>query len=120
MGGLHIISDLFECKNKALLQDKRLIEKTLVETVKNTRLTVIGTCTSVYTHNSKQDHVSCVVVLAESHVAAHVYKNKKYVNLDVFVCNVLNDNTEKARVIDKRLKELFMPNRIKTQEIVRS
>jgi len=120
MSGLHIVSDLFECKNQALLRDKKLIEKTLVETVKNIRLTVIGTCTSVYTHNSTQDHISCIVVLAESHVAAHVYKNKKYVNLDVFVCNVLNDNTEKARVIDRHLKELFMPNRIRTQEIVRS
>ncbi len=118
MGGLHIVSDLFGCKKLDVLTDKEKIEKNLVELVKKSGLTVVGT----YFHQFGEGNgVTGVVVLAESHISVHTWPEKDgFVNMDVFVCNVLNDNTEKAKAIDAGIKKLFAPRKTVTQNIMRS
>ena len=116
MGGLHIISEFFGCKNNGMLKNKDELEKKLVDIVTNSGLTVVGT----YFHQFGEGGVTGVVVLAESHVSIHTWPEREnFVNSDVFVCNVTQDNTDKAKTVYEKMKELFSPENEETQEVVR-
>ncbi|NYZ76865.1 adenosylmethionine decarboxylase [Candidatus Micrarchaeota archaeon] len=118
MGGLHIISDLFGCKNKVFMCDKDAMETRIVELVNRTGLTIVGT----YFHQfGGGNGVTGVVVLAESHISVHTWPEKDgFVNMDVFVCNVVNDNTKKAKAINEGIKKMFAPKKSETQNVIRS
>ncbi len=117
MGGLHIISEFFGCKNNGLLKNKKELEKRLSEIVRNNGLTVVGT----YFHQFGEGNgVTGVVVLAESHVSVHTWPEKEnFVNADVFVCNVTQDNTERAKAVYEKIKELLEPEKEETREVLR-
>lgn len=117
MGGLHIISEFFGCKNSKLLKDKETLEGKLSEIVRDNNLTVVGT----YFHQFGEGNgVTGVVVLAESHVSVHTWPERdNFVNADIFVCNVTQDNTEKAKNVYEKIKDLFQPEKEETQNVVR-
>ena len=117
MGGLHIISEFFGCKNSEMLKNKEEMEKKLSEIVSGNGLTVVGT----YFHQfGDEGGVTGVVVLAESHVSIHTWPEREnFINVDVFVFNVTQDNTEKARNVYLKMKELFSPENEDTQEVLR-
>ena len=117
MGGLHIISELFGCKSSELLKNKEELERRISEIVKNNGLTVVGT----YFHQFGEGNgVTGVVVLAESHVSVHTWPEREnFVNADVFVCNVTQDNTERAKAVYEQIKELVSPEKEETQVIER-
>lgn len=117
MGGLHIISELFGCKNSDMLVNKEEMERKLSDIVSENGLTVVGT----YFHQfGEESGVTGVVVLAESHVSIHTWPERdNFVNVDVFVCNVTQDNTEKARNVYVKMKEFLNPENEDTQEVMR-
>ncbi len=117
MGGLHIISEFFGCKNNEMLKNKAELEKSLTDIVKNSGLTVVGT----YFHQfGEEKGITGVVVLAESHVSVHTWPEREnFVNTDVFVCNVTQDNTDKAKAVYEKIKELLSPENEETQELMR-
>ena len=117
MGGLHIISEFYGCKNNKMLKNKEEMEKKLSEIVTENGLTVVGT----YFHQFGEGNgVTGVVVLAESHVSIHTWPEwDNFVNIDIFVCNVTQDNTEKAKAVYEKMKEMFNPEKEETQEVMR-
>ena len=116
MGGLHIISEFFGCKNNGMLKNKGELEKKLTAIVNDSGLTVVGT----YFHQFGEGGVTGVVVLAESHVSIHTWPEREnFVNSDVFVCNVTQDNTDKAKAVYEKMKGLFSPEKEETQEVMR-
>jgi S-adenosylmethionine decarboxylase len=117
MGGLHIISEFFGCKNSELLKNREELEKKLSGIVDGNGLTVVGT---YFYQFGEGNGVTGVVVLAESHVSVHTWPEKEnFINADVFVCNVTQDNTDKAKAVYEDIKELFAPEKEETQEIMR-
>jgi len=117
MGGLHIISEFFECKNSDMLMNKEELENKISDIVKGSGLTIVGT----YFHQFGEGNgVTGVVVLAESHVSIHTWPERdNFVNIDVFVCNVTQDNTGKARAVYEKLRGMLEPEKDEMQEVMR-
>ena len=59
------------------------------------------------------------IILAESHISLHTWVERGYVHLDVFVCNVTRDNTDRARALFDEIAGLFGDGTIKAQEFSR-
>ncbi len=53
--------------------------------------------------------VTGVILLAESHLSVHTWPDQRFVALDVYVCNHLNDNTAKGAALVERMRQLFLP-----------
>ena len=49
------------------------------------------------------------MLLAESHVAIHTWPEVSFVTVDVYVCNFLAGNTQKALKLYAKLKAHFRP-----------
>lgn len=63
--------------------------------------------------------VTGVVLLAESHLAVHTWPEQAAVTLDIYVCNVGRDNSDRARELLQRLRDAFAPQRAEVQEVQR-
>ena len=61
-----------------------------------------------------------MVVLAESHLSIHTWPEKRFVTLDVFVCNLNCDNRAKARQLFATLVALFQPAQQRCYEVERA
>lgn len=64
----------------------------------------------VLSHIFENGSFSLVVMLAESHVSIHTWPEKKSVQLDVFLCNYLRDNSLVGQQIFDEMIEYFKPN----------
>ncbi|MBI2734637.1 MAG: adenosylmethionine decarboxylase [Aquabacterium sp.] len=64
--------------------------------------------------------VTGVVLLAESHLAVHTWPELGVVTLDVFVCNLLADNAERAHTLLDSLVAGFEPQQQARQAIRRA
>ena len=63
--------------------------------------------------------ITGVVLLAESHVAVHTWPERGAVTLDVYVCNVGADNSQRAEVLLGALLKGFEPARVERQALHR-
>ncbi|RME89638.1 MAG: adenosylmethionine decarboxylase [Candidatus Hydrogenedentota bacterium] len=115
-GGLHILGDFYGCRGgQEYMLDADLLYEFCSEQVKQAGLTEIGQ--SFY--QFPDAGVTGTILLAESHVAIHTWPEKDYLTLDVFVCNVTQDNTEKAKKLFNAFVELFQPEDLRRQDIDR-
>ncbi|OIO53991.1 MAG: adenosylmethionine decarboxylase [Alphaproteobacteria bacterium CG_4_10_14_0_2_um_filter_63_37] len=105
--GLHLIGDLYECQGEdRYFFDADFLRDFCVEQVQTAGLTVVGN----YFHQFGEDGgVTGVVVLAESHLSIHTWPEKRYVTLDVYVCNYTSDNRAKARRLFNSLVATYQP-----------
>ena len=79
--GRHILVEFFDCSSE-ILNDVSLIEKCMVKAAETADATVIN---STFHHFSPFG-VSGVVVIQESHLAAHTWPEYKYAAVDIFTC----------------------------------
>ncbi|MFZ5955092.1 MAG: adenosylmethionine decarboxylase [Nanoarchaeota archaeon] len=116
--GLHILANFYECrKNVNLLIDKKELEKICVKMIKGQDLQVIEE--SFYKFG-EDGGITGFIMLAESHFSIHTWPEKdNFIALDIYVCNVKNDNSGKVKEIFKYLKLLFEPKRIKKKFVLR-
>ena len=115
-GGIHIIGDFFNClSGKEHMLSAEKLEVFCSEMVRQSGLTEVGKAFVQF----PQAGVTGTVLLAESHVAIHTWPEKDYLTLDVFVCNVTQDNTDRARALFESFVNLFQPEKIKRQEVYR-
>jgi S-adenosylmethionine decarboxylase len=78
--GTHLLVDLWECRN---LDDLALVEQALREAVTACRATLLN----LFLHHfGKEQGVSGVAVLAESHISIHSWPERRYAALDLFMC----------------------------------
>lgn len=80
--GRHYLIEFYDC-NSAKLDDRKLIEKALLEACKLSKATIIN---STF-HQFAPQGVSGVVVIAESHFSIHTWPENKYAALDFFTCS---------------------------------
>jgi S-adenosylmethionine decarboxylase len=79
--GSQVVLDLYECET-AHLDDIAWVKNTLVEAARAAGATVVET---VF-HKFAPCGISGVVVIAESHLAIHIWPEHRYAAIDVFTC----------------------------------
>ena len=60
-------------------------------------------------HQFQPQGVTGTMLLDESHLAIHTWPEEGFVTVDVYVCNYLADNTQKALNLYAKLKAHFKP-----------
>ena len=78
--GIHIIIDLWECNfvNKIIP-----LRKMIKEAVKLSKANILH----LHMHRfGKEQGISGVAVLAESHISVHTWPERKYIAFDIFMC----------------------------------
>lgn len=114
---LHIISDLKWVDFSSIDLNKNLLENLISSLLKKNNLTQLW---NYYHTFSKNNEITCVVALAESHISIHTWPEKKYISLDIFVCNLWEDNSIKAKNVYKELIDFFNPKNIEEHFINRN
>jgi S-adenosylmethionine decarboxylase len=105
--GLHLIGDLHGCgAGDQYFFDAASLRERCLTLVREAGLTVVGD----YFHQfGEGGGVTGVVVLAESHLSVHTWPEKRYVTVDVYVCNYTTDNRAKARKLFDDFLGTFRP-----------
>ncbi len=94
--GSQVVLDLYECET-AHLDDLAWVRTTLVNAARAAGATVVET---VF-HKFAPWGISGVVVIAESHLAIHIWPENRYAAIDVFTCGE-NTNMDVAIAFLKR------------------
>jgi S-adenosylmethionine decarboxylase proenzyme len=115
MRGLHLTADLHRCTGAALRAEALALRELMLAAVRRAGLTPVGELF----HPFPGGGVTGVVLLAESHVALHTWPELGAVTLDVYVCNVGADNSERARALLAALEESFEPGECDRQRVQR-
>ena len=79
--GSQVVLDLYECETSHL-DDLAWVKTTLVSAARKAGATIVET---VF-HKFAPWGISGVVVIAESHLAIHIWPEKRYAAIDVFTC----------------------------------
>jgi S-adenosylmethionine decarboxylase proenzyme len=104
MQGVHLTADLCECPAGPALTDPEALRRLCRAAVDASGLQPVGELFHAF---AAPGGVTGVVLLAESHVAVHTWPELGRVTLDVFVCNLRNDNTERAQRVLAELEASF-------------
>ena len=124
MKGLHIIGDLYNCAPNEFLLSAKALRTLCVGACKTAGLSVLGEHFYQFDALAKHDEPQAAgatgaVVLAESHLAIHTWPERNQATLDVYVCNVTADNSEKAERLYQLLIDALQPADVMRQQIWR-
>lgn len=115
--GLHLLGDLYQCRgDDTLFFDASALREICIQRVVDAGLTVVGDCFHPF---GEHGGVTGTVVLAESHLAVHTWPEKRYVTLDVYVCNYTSNNRSKAQWLFNSVVELFRPGNPRIRSVDR-
>jgi spermidine synthase len=116
MNGLHLIGDLNGCRcDASFLLDAPKMRELCSQICRDAGLTVLD----ARFHQFDDAGFTGLVLLAESHVAIHTWPEKKGLTLDVYVCNFMDDNSDKARRVFDAIVATYQPDEVARQEIER-
>ena len=108
--GLHLIGDLYDCAcADAFLLDVELLTRHCLSLVEEAGLSAVGHYFHQFgnSEDGSAGGVTGMVVLAESHLSVHTWPERRYVTVDVYVCNYTGDNRHKARKLFNGLLRTF-------------
>ncbi|MCX7897596.1 MAG: adenosylmethionine decarboxylase [Rhodocyclaceae bacterium] len=115
--GIHLLGDLYGCRGDLrYFLDGDALKALCLKAVSESGLTVVG---ELFHQFGDGGGVTGAVVLAESHLAIHTWPEKRYVTLDVYVCNYSQDNRAKAQKLFDRLISVFDPEAPRIQRVER-
>ncbi len=120
MKGFQIIADFHDCAcADALLQEVARLEAVCLQACKCAGLTVVAQAFHQFGGSDRPGGATGAVVLAESHLAVHSWPELRAVTLDIYVCNVNQDNGARAKALYDTLHRAFQPRQEKTQTLRR-
>ena len=125
MHGLHLTADLHGCPpDLPVMIDPAALQALCEAAVAEAGLGAVATLFHRFEpHPALGDAapagITGVVLLAESHLAVHTWPERGVVTLDVFVCNLLTDNAERAEAVLAALTEGFQPAAVQRQTLAR-
>lgn len=115
--GLHLIGDFFGCEcDGTLLRDVDFLRDLCREMVCRHALSAVAEAFHQFGPNAG---VTGIVALAESHLSVHTWPERRYVILDIYVCNYAENNRDKARALFEALCSVFQPQRRRVHAIDR-
>jgi S-adenosylmethionine decarboxylase proenzyme len=116
MDGIHLLGEWYECPaHLPEFTRANALRRLCLESVRDTGLTVVGDAF----YQFEPQGVTGTVLLAESHLAIHTWPECAFVTVDVYVCNLATDNTDKAERLFRSLEAALKPKRTKFQVIHR-
>lgn len=114
--GIHILSNLSACDNRIISEfDTSTLEAALNQIIASHKLRRLGS----FSHQFDGGGITCLVALAESHIAIHTWPELSYVTLEVYICNYQRENFPTAERIHTALISLFAPGKVETHRIPR-
>jgi len=121
MKGLHIIADLYNCRNGDLLVSSDKLRDLCIKACTDSGLTVLGQHFYQFDgmDGTQTGGSTGAVVLAESHLAIHTWPERDGATLDVYVCNFTADNTAKAESVYSTLLEALDPADVLVERLQR-
>ncbi len=122
MQGLHLCADLRGCDaRKAAMTQLDALRALCVDAVTSVGLSPVAERFHAFepAQPGEPAGITGVVLLAESHVAIHTWPEQGGVTLDVYVCNLGQDNSAKAQALMQRLVEAFTPAQSRVQALRR-
>ena len=121
MKGLHIIADLYGCRNREMLASSAMLRESCVAACKDVGLTVLGDHFYQFEglDATQAGGATGAVVFAESHLAIHTWPERDGATLDVYVCNVTCDNSDKAEKLYATLIDALRPGDVLMERVWR-
>ena len=118
MQGLHLTADLSGCDPASpLMRDRHALATTCIEAVRAAGLQPVAELFHAFPPEGSG--ITGVVLLAESHLAVHTWPELGAVTLDVYVCNLGQDNSEKARRLMHAVERAFAPSSVQAHALRR-
>ena len=116
MDGIHLLGEWYGCPaHTPEFTRADALRALCLDAVRATGLTVVGDAF----HQFEPQGVTGTVLLAESHLAIHTWPEHGFVTVDVYVCNLATDNSDKAKHLFRALEKALKPARAKFQAIHR-
>ncbi|MES0490348.1 MAG: adenosylmethionine decarboxylase [Leptospirales bacterium] len=114
--GIHILGDFYDVSGGGL----EMVDSSKLESFCESKVAAVGLMqVGKLFYQFPGSGVTGVILLAESHVAIHTWPEKNYLTLDIYVCNVSQTNTEKAKQLYDYFYELFQPGRVDRRDVDR-
>ena len=116
MDGIHLLGEWYDCPaDTPEFTRADALRTHCIRAVAEAHLTLVGECF----HQFQPQGVTGTVLLAESHLAIHTWPENGFATVDVYVCNLLHDNKEKARRLFRALEAALRPARTRFHAIER-
>ncbi len=113
--GSQWVADFTDCKcDIAILESAAMLADVCQQIIVSSRLQVVG---KVF-HQFMPVGATGLFLLAESHLAINTWPEFSSVAIDLYVCNVEENNAAKADTVFKQLVELFDPQHY-THQVIR-
>lgn len=116
MDGIHLLGEWYGCPaHTPEFNRAEALRALCLAHARDCGLTIVGDAF----HQFEPQGVTGTVLLAESHLAIHTWPERGFVTVDVYVCNLATDNTDKARRLFRSLEAVLKPARARFQSIHR-
>lgn len=112
--GLHILLTL-ETELEDLLLDSMGFLKYVEKILENKDVEIVGITDHIFENQS----FTAAVCLKESHLCIHTWPEFRQLTFDVFLCNYMQDNTEKVETISNEIVQYFKATIIQKHKIYR-
>ena len=125
MHGLHLTADLRDCPvARAVMTETAALRAACLDAVRAAGLQPVGELFHRFAPAPGADPaapvgITGVVLLAESHLAVHTWPEIAAVTLDVYVCNLGTDNSDRAHALLDALIAAFAPGSVERHALVR-
>jgi S-adenosylmethionine decarboxylase len=125
MHGLHLTADLRDCPvDRPVMTDPPSLRALCLTAVQAAGLQPVAELFHRFAAAPGADPaapvgITGVVLLAESHLAVHTWPEIASVTLDVYVCNMGNDNSSRAHAVLATLTAAFAPAQIERHALQR-
>jgi len=106
--GIHLLAEFWGGK---IIEDSKKIEKILILAAKKANNTPL----EVTIHKFSPQGITGVVLLAESHIALHLWSEFNYLAIDIFTCG---ERAMPYKALEY-LKKIFKPKIVQIKEIKR-
>lgn len=116
MNWIHLIADLKEINFERNIFEENILKKFFSEIIIKNNLTEMG---NFYRTFENKNEITGIIALAESHISFHTFPEFWSISLDIFVCNLRQDNSEKAKKIFEEILEFFYCKKYNLQKIKR-
>jgi len=87
--GKHMICDIREIKNTALLQNPEKIREVLTQLCEKQQYSILGKLEHVF----EPEGCTMIFLLSESHLSVHTFPERNYIAFDLYTCRCYHNNS---------------------------
>ena len=116
MSGVEWVIEAFGCEPESL-KDASVLRTLFDEIIQGMKLRPVSA--PQWHQFPRTGGITGLCLLAESHLAIHTWPERSFVTVDVYVCNLATDNSDKAQRLFSALEAVLKPARTKYQVIHR-